>query len=163
MKLNCTPSILKHIKGICMVKNSYNNCHRKYTNGVFLQMDGWINRSLYPMGYMPWNYYFASFGFLCVRDAWRRGNKITFSTILDFWDAFYLGIIATDSLSSTEASLNHREDGTMRETMVRGQSGSEASPSVFNLFPSSPARLLFLLGYPVAASVEERATETLVH
>ena len=59
--------------------------------------------------------------------------------------------------------MNHREDRTMREMMGRGKGGSEALPPAFNLFPSSPACLLFLLGYPAAASVEERATETLVH
>ena len=47
--------------------------------------------------------------------------------------------------------------------MGRGKRGSKASAPAFFLFPSSPARFLFLLGYPAGTSLEERATETLVH
>ena len=92
--------------------------------------------------------YFASLGFLCVRYASCRGNKITFSTILDLFDVFYLGILATETLSSTEASLNHREDGMMREMMGRGKRGSEALPPTFSLFPIIPLMLAIFIGIP---------------
>lgn len=93
---------------------------------------------------------------------WHYNKLFTAFTILDLLDAVYLEtiiIIATENLSSTEACWYHREDGTMG----RGKRGSKASAPAFFLFPSSPARLLFLLGYSAGTSLEERATETLVH
>ena len=53
------------------------NCHRNYTNGIFLQINMFraIDWSLHPTGRMPWINYLVSWGFLCIRDAGHRGNK----------------------------------------------------------------------------------------
>ena len=48
-----------------------------------IQMFRLIYRSLHPLGCMPWINILHLWGFLCVRDAGRRGNKITVS-IIDF-------------------------------------------------------------------------------
>ena len=81
LKLKYSPSISKHKK--CSVKyaslnNSHYNCHSNYTNKLFLQkrMFWLIDRSLPPTGRMPW-INLRLWGFLCVRDAGRRGNNIT--------------------------------------------------------------------------------------
>ena len=60
-----------------MLNNSHNNCHRNYTNGIFLHYTHFqINCSLHPMGSMPC-IILRLWGFLCIRDAGCRGNKIT--------------------------------------------------------------------------------------
>ena len=41
LKLKYRPSIIKHNKGLkkcALLNNSHNNCHRNYTNGIFLQI-----------------------------------------------------------------------------------------------------------------------------
>ena len=82
LKLKYSPSISKQNK--CSMKyaslnHSHNNCQSNYTNRIFLQntcSDRLIDRSLPPTGRMPW-IILRLWGFLCVRDAGRRGNKIT--------------------------------------------------------------------------------------
>ena len=81
LKLNYSPSISKRKK--CSVKyaslnNSHYNCHSNCTNRILPQkhMFWSIDRSLPPTGRMPW-INLRLWGFLCARDAGRRGNKIT--------------------------------------------------------------------------------------
>ena len=81
LKLKYSPSILKHkkdYKKYASFNNSHDNCHIIYTNGIFLHIHMFrlINRSLHPMGGMPW-IILRLWRFLCIRDAGCRGNKIT--------------------------------------------------------------------------------------
>ena len=80
LKFKYSPSVSKHNK--CSMKyaslnNSHNNCHSNYTNRIYLQkhMFWLIDRSLPPTGRMPW-INLRLWGFLCARDAGRRGNNI---------------------------------------------------------------------------------------
>ena len=54
LKLKYSPSIFKHNKGYkkyALLNNSHNNCHRNYTNGIFLHYTHFqINCSLHPTG-----------------------------------------------------------------------------------------------------------------
>ena len=84
LKLKYRPSIIKHNKGLkkcALLNNSHNNCHRNYTNGIFLQIHMFrsIDQSLHPTGCMPW-ILLLLWEFLCVMDAGRRG---TFNTITE--------------------------------------------------------------------------------
>ena len=60
------------------LNNSHNHCHGNYTNRIFVQKCSFksIDWSLHPTGRMPW-IILHLWGFLCVRDAGRRGNRIT--------------------------------------------------------------------------------------
>ena len=81
LKLKYSPSISKHKK--CSVKyaslnNSHYNCHSNYTKSILLQkhMFWSIDRPLPSTRRMP-RIILGLWGFLCARDAGRRGNKIT--------------------------------------------------------------------------------------
>ena len=80
----------QRLKEICIVNNSHNNYHRNYTNGKFLQMHMFrsIDRSLRPTGRIPWINILHLWGFLCIRDAGRRGNKIP-----DYSENFFYGFL----------------------------------------------------------------------
>ena len=60
------------------LNNSHNNCHRNYTNRIFVKKGKFksIDWSLHPTGRMAW-IILHLWGFLCVREAGRRGNRIT--------------------------------------------------------------------------------------
>ena len=81
LKLKYSLSILKHNKGqkkYASLNSSHNNCHRNYTNGFFFTK---YTRSdqlgdLYVLQ-DACHELFCLWGFLCVRDAGCRGNKIT--------------------------------------------------------------------------------------
>ena len=92
LKLNYSPSISKRKK--CSVKyaslnNSHYNCHSNCTNRILPQkhMFWSIDRSLPPTGRMPW-INLRLWGFLCARDAGRRGNKITSGKCVRFREVF---------------------------------------------------------------------------
>ena len=58
LTLKYRPSILKHNKGLkkyASLNNSHNNCHRNYTDGMFVEIYTFrsINQSLHPKGCMP--------------------------------------------------------------------------------------------------------------
>ena len=59
------------LKEICTVKQHPQTAWQKH-----LQIDQSIDRSLRPTGHMPW-IILHHWGFLCVRDPRRWGNKIT--------------------------------------------------------------------------------------
>ena len=78
VKFKCSPSNLKHNKGnkkYALLNNSHNNCHRNYTNEIFLQIH--MFRSVNQYLWMHAMNYLHLGGFLCVRDTGYRGSKIT--------------------------------------------------------------------------------------
>ena len=108
LKFKYSPSISKHNK--CSMKyaslnNSHNNCHSNYTNRTYLQkhMFWLIDRSLPPTGRMPW-INFRLWGFLCARDAGRRGNKITSGRCVRFREMFSKPEKTADSLRRHQRS-----------------------------------------------------------
>ena len=80
LKLKYTPSIVKHKKEkkkFVSLNNSHNNSHRNHTNRTFFKnILRTINLSLRLTGHIR-QIILCLWGFLCVRDAGCRDNKIT--------------------------------------------------------------------------------------
>ena len=58
------------------LKNNHINSHRNRTKRIFLEKHLQMDRSLCPTGCI-YRIILRLWGFLCIRDAARRGNKIT--------------------------------------------------------------------------------------
>ena len=86
LKFKYSPSIyLKHKKD----SNKYaslNNSHRNPTNRILYQKIIFksTDRSLHPTGHISW-IILGLWGFVCIRDAERRGKKITSFKINSFY------------------------------------------------------------------------------
>ena len=70
------------------LNNSHKHCHRNHMNSIFYKnIFRSINRSLCSTGRMPW-VILHLWGFLYIRDAGRRGNKIT--DVKHIWNNSFL-------------------------------------------------------------------------
>ena len=74
-------------KEICVVKKQPQEQPQKSHEQDILQKKLQIDRSFRPTGRVPWTFV-RLWGFLCVRDAGRRGNKITAFSLYLFHSNF---------------------------------------------------------------------------
>ena len=114
LKWKYTPSIVKHNKEkkkFVSLNNSNKNSHRNHTNRTFFKnILRSINRSLRLTECMP-QIILCLWGFLCIRDAGCRGNKITaLSNHLIFFNCSKVCAKGNTDQDSSQATCSQPEE-----------------------------------------------------